>query len=81
MTVTKILIADDDPFVREAIKKILEIFGYNVTAVSNGQQAIDAVNESFSAIILDINMPVMDGTEATKILINITGIFMSIKFY
>jgi putative two-component system response regulator len=61
MSITKILIADDDPFVREAIHKILEIFGYQVTSVSDGQQAIDVVDESFSTIILDINMPVMDG--------------------
>ncbi len=66
MSVTKILIADDDPFVREAIQKILEIFGYQVTAVTDGKQVLDVVDESFSTIILDINMPVMDGFQALE---------------
>lgn len=61
MDYAKILIADDDTLVREAIQKILEIFGYDVVAVANGQQAIDIIDETFSTIILDINMPVMDG--------------------
>lgn len=63
MELTKILIADDDTLVREAIKKILEIFGYKVLAVSNGREVLDALDESFATIILDINMPVMDGFE------------------
>jgi len=61
MEFAKILIADDDCLVREAIKKILEIFGHQVIAVNNGKEVIDIVDESFSIIILDINMPVMDG--------------------
>ena len=61
MVKTKILIADDDPLVREAVKKILEIFGYAVVAVSNGHEAMGVVDETFSTIILDINMPQMDG--------------------
>ena len=66
MSASKILIADDDPYVREAVHKILEIFGYDVLAVSNGQEAIDIVDNSFSTIILDINMPVMDGFQALE---------------
>jgi len=63
MKPVKILIADDDPLVREAIKKILEIFGYQVIAVGDGRAALACLDESFSAIILDINMPIMDGFE------------------
>lgn len=66
MTPTKILIADDDHFVREAIHKILEIFGYEVTAVANGQEVLDTVDSTYSTIILDINMPYMDGFEALE---------------
>ncbi len=58
---SKILIADDDPLVREAVEKILEIFGYEVVPVTNGQEVIDIVDDTFSTIILDINMPLMDG--------------------
>ncbi len=61
MELSKILIADDDPLVREAIKKILEIFGYQVVAVTNGQEVLDTLDESFATIILDINMPILDG--------------------
>lgn len=66
MSAAKILIADDDPFVREAVHKILEIFGYKVIPVSNGREAIDIIDNSFSAIILDINMPEMDGFQALE---------------
>lgn len=61
MVKPKILIADDDSLVREAVEKILEIFGYTVVAVCNGSEVLKAVDDSFSTIILDINMPVMDG--------------------
>ncbi len=66
MSETKILIADDDQFVREAVHKILEIFGHEVTAVSDGQEVIDAVDNTFSTIILDINMPGMDGFQTLE---------------
>jgi len=58
---SKILIADDDPLVRDAVEKILEIFGHEVVTAGNGQEVLDLINDSFSTIILDINMPVMDG--------------------
>lgn len=57
----EILIADDDSFVRETVATILEVLGYRVTAVDSGRAALSAVNERFSVIILDINMPDMDG--------------------
>lgn len=60
---TKILIADDDALVREAVVKILEMFGHQVVAVDSGSGALAAVNEDFDVIILDINMPDMDGFE------------------
>ncbi|MDD5758564.1 MAG: response regulator [Desulfobulbaceae bacterium] len=66
MELTKILIADDDPLVRDAIKKILEIFGYQVVAVTNGREAMHALNDTFAVIILDINMPIMDGFETLE---------------
>lgn len=60
---SKILIADDDALVREAVVKILEMFGHTVVAVDSGQGALNVVNEDFDVIILDINMPDMDGFE------------------
>ncbi len=63
-TKTKILIADDDVLVREAVSKVLELFGHDVTSVANGKEAVEAINSDFDVIILDINMPEMDGFEA-----------------
>ncbi len=68
MELNKILIADDDILVRDAIQKILEIFGYQVVAVNNGQEVINAIDESFATIVLDINMPVMDGFQTLEAL-------------
>ena len=63
MAPSKILIADDDSLVREAVVKILEMFGHSVLAVESGRAALEALTEDFDVIILDINMPDMDGFE------------------
>ena len=60
-TQAKILLADDDFMVRATVSRILEMFGHNVTAASDGRGVLEAVNDSFDVIILDINMPDMDG--------------------
>ena len=59
----KILIADDDDLVRAAVSKILAMFGHEVIAVDCGRQVLEQVDDSFDVIILDINMPNMDGFE------------------
>ena len=50
-------------------KFLIERFGYQVSLVSDGQQAIDALQaETFDIILMDIHMPVLDGVRAsTKI--------------
>jgi putative nucleotidyltransferase with HDIG domain len=63
---SKILIADDDDLVRAAVNKILTLFEHEVVAVSSGQEVIDTVCEDFDVIILDINMPDMDGFETLE---------------
>lgn len=60
---SKILIADDDSLVREAVHKILTMFGHEVVAVASGEEAVETVANDFDVIILDINMPGMDGFE------------------
>ena len=68
MAPSKILIADDDSLVREAVVKVLEMFGHSVIAVGSGRAALEALHEDIDVIILDINMPDMDGFETiTKI--------------
>jgi len=60
---TKILVADDDAMVRTTVSKILEMFGHQVDAAATGRGVIDIVDETYDVIVLDINMPDMDGFE------------------
>lgn len=64
-----VLLAEDNPVNQKLITKILGKTGIKVVVADNGQQAIDLVlNESFDAVFMDINMPVKDGLEATRVL-------------
>ncbi|NBJ11131.1 ATP-binding protein [Microvirga arsenatis] len=65
----KILLADDNRTNRLVITKILERGGHVVHAVTNGEEAIDALDgDSFDLVIMDVNMPVMTGLEAAKLI-------------
>jgi len=79
MSHPKILIADDDALVRDAVVKILELFGYHITAVKGGREALDIVSEEYDAIILDINMPGMNGFETIQAL-NKRGLEIPVLF-
>ena len=70
MTLT-ILIAEDEPLQRQMLAVLLEKkLGHHVIAVENGMQAVERVRASnvgeINLVILDIQMPVMDGFEALK---------------
>ena len=61
-TQKKILIADDDKEIIQAISESLKSKGYAVFTAADGQQALDtAVRERPDLIVLDVLMPVMDG--------------------
>ena len=63
----KILIAEDDRELRQLFSHVLSRNGYTVTGVSNGQEALDAMDADFyDMIISDIMMPVMDGYELVR---------------
>ncbi len=63
----KILIAEDYPINRHLIEHHLTSVGYHATFVENGLQAVDACDaDQFDLILMDINMPEMDGFEATE---------------
>ncbi|MDD2464278.1 MAG: response regulator [Desulfobulbus sp.] len=63
---SKILIADDDSLVRLAVQKILTLFNHEVVAVESGRQVLEQVSDEFDVIVLDINMPDMDGFETLE---------------
>ena len=63
----RILIVDDDEVVRKATRAMLEAYGFEVTAVDNGQAGVDAIKAGvFEAVIVDLFMPGMDGLATTK---------------
>ena len=63
----KILIAEDDQELRQLFSHVLNRHGYTVVGVSNGQEALDALDKDFyDMIISDIMMPVMDGYELVR---------------
>ena len=68
----KILIAEDDRELRQLFAHVLTRHCYTVTGVSNGQEALDAMDRDyFDLIITDIMMPVMDGYELVRQLRNV----------
>ena len=59
-----ILLVEDDEDIRETLREFLEDEGYEVTAASNGQEALDRLQPSADLpcfVLLDLMMPVMDG--------------------
>lgn len=63
----KILIVDDDPVTLQMLEKILLLEGYWVAKATNGKEALYIADEFLpDLIILDIVMPIMDGTEAVE---------------
>ena len=67
----KVLVAEDNEVNQLLLKTLLEEGGWQTTIVTNGQECVEALRkESFSLILMDIQMPVMDGFEATRIIRN-----------
>ena len=67
----KILVVDDEDVFREMMKDVLAYLGYDVLASENGQEGIQVYKEhqeEIDLVILDMNMPVMDGKEMFRIL-------------
>lgn len=62
-----ILVAEDNVVNQKLIQKVIQRTGANVTLVCDGRQAVDsAIQQEFDLILMDLNMPVMGGIEATS---------------
>lgn len=65
----KILVVDDEKLVRDTLKNMLEIGGYDVLLASNGEEAIKVYlenKEQIAMVLLDMTMPIMDGEETFR---------------
>jgi two-component system sensor histidine kinase/response regulator len=63
----QLLLVEDNEINQQVAKEILEGAGLNVTIATNGQEAVTAVKENnFDAVLMDVQMPVMDGYAATR---------------
>src|SRR5436190_7271213 len=65
----KILLADDEPFVRDIVVKLLHRAGHTVETAFDGQNALDAFqSETFDIVITDLSMPRLDGLGLAKVI-------------
>lgn len=63
----KVLIAEDSSVIQNLTRKILQQQDYEIKSVKNGQELLKAVEtENFDVILLDINMPIINGIECAK---------------
>jgi len=63
----RVLLAEDNPVNQEVTRAMLASFGLEATIVGNGSEALEALSgDGFDAVLMDCQMPGMDGYEATK---------------
>lgn len=61
------LLVEDNPINQKVALRILAQYGYRADAVNNGKQALEAMaKKSYQLILMDIQMPILDGILATK---------------
>lgn len=60
----KIIYADDDPEIREALRLLLGCEGYDTLEAANGEEVLQLLDDTVDLVILDVMMPVMNGYAA-----------------
>ena len=63
----KLVVAEDDPAVRNAVQRVLELEGYSVVVTKDGVAALDAIlSNAPDAVVMDVMMPFSDGLSVCR---------------
>ena len=64
---TQVLVVDDEPQIRRALRTSLGAHGYEVRTAANGEEAVvAAAEETLDLVFLDLGLPDLDGTEVIR---------------
>src|SRR5215203_771150 len=67
MSCMRILVVDDEPAVRDSLRRALQLEGYEIQLAGDGAEALDSVRANGpDAIVLDVSMPRLDGLETCR---------------
>lgn len=67
MTIPKILLVEDDEFIRDIYYEILSTSGFDVTTAVNGSEAYERIKKgTWDLVLLDVMMPIMNGLEVLE---------------
>lgn len=67
LSVRRVLIVDDEPELRDILSSIVSSLGIECETAANGQEALDCLrDQTFHAVLCDINMPIMSGIECLR---------------
>ncbi len=65
----KVLLVEDTPEIQKLVTAYLEDYGINIDVADNGQQGVDyAMKNDYDLVLMDVQMPIMNGKQATKTL-------------
>jgi CheY-like chemotaxis protein len=74
MPCPKILLVEDDPAIRTLMVTWLDTAGYDVRTASNGREALVRLREAPCLMVVDLNMPLMDGAELRRQQLQMPGL-------